>query len=118
MLSVTWVTPGVRHADCRAVSRSDQLCTEPDKVTLEPCTSTAIFFASLAALRFSASSISDFTAACEMVGLIPDLVADACDAQQITDGVFSGAALVFPFDLDQQPDHSATDFHANSYSVH
>src|SRR5213593_421161 len=53
----TEVTPGANHAVRSASSRSAQDRTIPFKITLLPCTSTVIRWASVSALRISACSI-------------------------------------------------------------
>src|SRR5664280_620694 len=62
MLSTTFLTPGVPHAELRAMSRSDQVGTLPLSVTSPPLTDTEIFCASACACRFNAASRSDLTA--------------------------------------------------------
>jgi hypothetical protein len=67
-LSTTLRTPVAAHAERVAKSRSDQLCTVPVRVTSPPLTSTAMVWASVAARRLSAASMSDLTTVLETVG--------------------------------------------------
>ena len=62
MSSTTLPTPGVPRAWCFAISRSAELCTVPVGATSAPSTRTEIFLASRVARRFSATSLSAFTA--------------------------------------------------------
>ena len=99
MRSSTFVTPGAAHATCSASSRSTQDRTEPLSVTLPPLASTAMWLASITALRWKASSILRFTSAAATAGVIRRELLTPLNSFQPADSSCRPFLLEIPFNL-------------------
>src|SRR6266850_7835464 len=100
----TEVTPGADHAARSASSFSAQERTVPVRITLLPCVSTLIRFASVSTLRSSACSIFCLISDGVTRGLTLIRLTTPFDARQPADDPLCVLLLILPLNLTLESD--------------